>query len=134
MQGLGKNSLRATVCGHGKRPVRLHGGARKPGLAHNGFATCVREKYSLRRSDPVASWRSGYAADCKSVYTGSIPVLASKARLFSPSHLMTLTAGRLNLGQTELRTCLFGHGVMRVAGSLNFPEFMPVARQFLRPS
>jgi hypothetical protein len=24
-----------------------------------------------------ASWRSGYAADCKSVYTGSIPVLAS---------------------------------------------------------
>lgn len=25
-----------------------------------------------------ASWRSGYAADCKSVYTGSIPVLASK--------------------------------------------------------
>ena len=28
-----------------------------------------------------ASWRSGYAADCKSVYTGSIPVLASS--LFS---------------------------------------------------
>lgn len=25
-----------------------------------------------------ASWRSGDAADCKSVYTGSIPVLASK--------------------------------------------------------
>ena len=25
----------------------------------------------------AASWRSGYAADCKSVYTGSIPVLAS---------------------------------------------------------
>jgi hypothetical protein len=25
----------------------------------------------------LASWRSGYAADCKSVYTGSIPVLAS---------------------------------------------------------
>ncbi len=24
-----------------------------------------------------ASWRSGDAADCKSVYTGSIPVLAS---------------------------------------------------------
>jgi hypothetical protein len=26
----------------------------------------------------MASWRSGDAADCKSVYTGSIPVLASK--------------------------------------------------------
>ena len=26
----------------------------------------------------AASWRSGDAADCKSVYTGSIPVLASK--------------------------------------------------------
>ena len=25
----------------------------------------------------AASWRSGDAADCKSVYTGSIPVLAS---------------------------------------------------------
>ena len=25
----------------------------------------------------MASWRNGYAADCKSVYTGSIPVLAS---------------------------------------------------------
>ena len=25
----------------------------------------------------LASWRSGDAADCKSVYTGSIPVLAS---------------------------------------------------------
>ena len=26
----------------------------------------------------MASWRSGDAADCKSVYTGSIPVLASR--------------------------------------------------------
>ena len=30
------------------------------------------------RTTVQASWRSGYAADCKSVYTGSIPVLASK--------------------------------------------------------
>jgi hypothetical protein len=30
------------------------------------------------RLTTAASWRSGDAADCKSVYTGSIPVLASK--------------------------------------------------------
>ena len=29
------------------------------------------------RAPRMASWRSGDAADCKSVYTGSIPVLAS---------------------------------------------------------
>ena len=35
-------------------------------------------RYNMRL--PVAaSWRSGYAADCKSVHTGSIPVLASKS-------------------------------------------------------
>ena len=26
----------------------------------------------------MATWRSGYAAACKAVYTGSIPVVASK--------------------------------------------------------
>lgn len=31
----------------------------------------------LRAAPRRASWRSGDAADCKSVYTGSIPVLAS---------------------------------------------------------
>ena len=37
----------------------------------------------------AASWRSGYAADCKSVYTGSIPVLASNKinHLAIPSHV-----------------------------------------------
>ena len=33
--------------------------------------------WSKDRKRSSASWRSGYAADCKSVYTGSIPVLAS---------------------------------------------------------
>ena len=32
-----------------------------------------------------ASWRNGYAADCKSVYTGSIPVLASIQDLTNPA-------------------------------------------------
>jgi hypothetical protein len=27
---------------------------------------------------PAATWRSGYAAACKAVYTGSIPVVASE--------------------------------------------------------
>jgi hypothetical protein len=27
---------------------------------------------------PLATWRSGYAAACKAVYTGSIPVVASE--------------------------------------------------------
>jgi hypothetical protein len=27
-----------------------------------------------------ATWRSGYAAACKAVYTGSIPVVASDAK------------------------------------------------------
>jgi hypothetical protein len=35
-----------------------------------------------------AAWRSGYAADCKSVYSGSIPDAASILKLVSllPSH------------------------------------------------
>ena len=32
---------------------------------------------NTKQTSASASWRSGYAADCKSVYTGSIPVLAS---------------------------------------------------------
>ena len=35
------------------------------------------ESEILNETKASASWRSGYAADCKSVYTGSIPVLAS---------------------------------------------------------
>ena len=42
-------------------------------------APCASFRNRLRRDnhDGMASWRSGDAADCKSVYTGSIPVLAS---------------------------------------------------------
>ncbi len=31
--------------------------------------------------DNLATWRSGYAAACKAVYTGSIPVVASAENL-----------------------------------------------------
>ena len=40
--------------------------------------TPVAEARKATRNRLLASWRSGDAADCKSVYTGSIPVLASK--------------------------------------------------------
>ena len=39
--------------------------------------TVAPRSESAYENSPLASWRSGYAADCKSVYTGSIPVLAS---------------------------------------------------------
>ncbi len=39
--------------------------------------TPVAEARKATRNRLLASWRSGDAADCKSVYTGSIPVLAS---------------------------------------------------------
>ena len=42
-----------------------------------------------------ASWRSGYAAVCKTAYTGSIPVLASKTQ--SNSYLRNQS----NLSQTQ---------------------------------
>jgi hypothetical protein len=32
--------------------------------------------------DLLATWRSGYAAACKAVYTGSIPVVASLCFFF----------------------------------------------------
>jgi hypothetical protein len=31
----------------------------------------------IRSENFLATWRSGYAAACKAVYTGSIPVVAS---------------------------------------------------------
>ena len=48
---------------------------RKPdNWTDNHLRTVSRKSMETMAS---ASWRSGYAADCKSVYTGSIPVLAS---------------------------------------------------------
>lgn len=54
---------------------------RSAGLA--GIETASRSAAGCMKASPElyiaaeASWRNGYAADCKSVYTGSIPVLAS---------------------------------------------------------
>ena len=49
-----------------------------------------------------ASWRSGYAADCKSVYTGSIPVLASTT--FFPHFCQYLKTLGVYLGGSEGRS------------------------------
>ena len=43
----------------------------------------------------LASWRSGDAADCKSVYTGSIPVLASKITQQNQVLIVSLPSGAL---------------------------------------
>ncbi len=37
---------------------------------------CARGRRIVYPSRPLATWRSGYAAACKAVYTGSIPVVA----------------------------------------------------------
>src|SRR5690606_24147569 len=54
---------------------------------------------------PLAQWQSGYAADCKSVYVGSIPACASsRIKALSNEGLFLLvrhvgTIGRQNGGQ-----------------------------------
>ncbi len=70
-------------------PVRASAGARprsKGGLTGTGatsnFCPLAGYRKQCRRGqefagDKVARWRSGYAAACKAVYTGSIPVRAS---------------------------------------------------------
>jgi hypothetical protein len=52
----------------------------------------------------LAGWQSGYAEDCKSSYSGSIPLPASKAKVtrakpfFAHSHaLVRLHRGRLGV-------------------------------------
>src|SRR5690606_5677859 len=42
-----------------------------------------------------ATWRSGYAADCKSVYSGSIPDVASSTFLWSVSYLREVWSLRI---------------------------------------
>lgn len=67
-------SAYAMACGKARSP-RAN---RHPGFASKlDDADLPARRGCGREGDASASWRSGYAADCKSVYTGSIPVLAS---------------------------------------------------------
>ncbi len=59
--------------------------------------TPVAEARKATRNRLLASWRSGDAADCKSVYTGSIPVLASTSFQTLTSLLSVQRLGRLHL-------------------------------------
>ncbi len=66
-------------------PKHRHFPARPISPHHTGFSRDIHSEGLHRLRGQVkcfgttrqASWRSGDAADCKSVYTGSIPVLAS---------------------------------------------------------
>ena len=57
--------------------------------------TCVLFDHRIALSHSPAGWRSGDAADCKSVYTGSIPVPAS-----------TICSVFLQKASPETRCCL----------------------------
>ncbi len=80
----------------------------------------------LAASGTSATWRSGYAAACKAVYTGSIPVVASK-RSRSPAGRLNRAArarrcrdGRRPWGRASARTRsgpATGEGVAGCAGS-----------------
>src|SRR5690606_1003487 len=49
-------------------------------LAKVGVASSSLVSRSSFNADPPAGWQSGYAADCKSAYAGSIPTPASSFR------------------------------------------------------
>ena len=59
----------------GARAGMARGRAQGPRRRFRRALTCSRRPPT--RWPRMATWRSGYAADCKSVYTGSIPVVAS---------------------------------------------------------
>ncbi len=72
--------LPALICRPNGTAARVHQCSPygKKGLApsEDSSHVCAHSE-ALLRAPRMASWRSGDAADCKSVYTGSIPVLAS---------------------------------------------------------
>jgi hypothetical protein len=56
-------------------PRRLwRNGVNPEGTADNTLTPVLTKS---TQPNSLATWRSGYAADCKSVHTGSIPVVAS---------------------------------------------------------
>ena len=66
----------------------------------------TRLKTKPRHCAARATWRSGYAADCKSVYTGSIPVVASKVPL---SGVLTVPEFRLDFARVAIYGALRSH-------------------------
>ncbi len=82
--GQARQDLRASA--QGKAPANRTCTERKP---DNRTDNCLRPVLSKsNETTGSASWRSGYAADCKSVYTGSIPGLAGALEI--PCHFCKL--------------------------------------------
>ena len=48
-----------------------------PARLCNGLPHSIAPGYAGKLRETMARWQSGYAADCNSVYAGSIPTLAS---------------------------------------------------------
>ena len=63
---------------------------------------------------PPAPWRSGYAAACKAVYTGSIPVGASRSDYLTWTVRGGRGQGLRTKAEVELATSLPGPGVVSV--------------------
>ena len=112
--GQARQDLRASA--QGKAPANRTCTERKP---DNRTDNCLRPVLSKpNETTGSASWRSGYAADCKSVYTGSIPVLASNKindlrHSSSPSLPLLKQALKLScFGLSSFHTvsCLLGTG------------------------
>lgn len=79
----------------------------------------------LYKPGAEASWRSGDAADCKSVYTGSIPVEASIFRAIS-SH-RHLGASALLFFAVVMLTVFLGHA-LAADGHFALASVMPSGR------
>ncbi len=105
-------------CRHGRlfpRPAALEAfalGVRRPKRRRTalppGFKFCYRPAVAATRGSSPASWRSGYAEDCKSLHPGSIPGEAS-----NPIFRGLLSARRGDRWRTALRPRRSGRGVSR---------------------
>jgi hypothetical protein len=67
------NRVFSRVVGTFAQGVQPNGTRRAPGLKLYG----PDSRFSLYLAGPAAGWQSGYAEDCKSSYSGSIPLPAS---------------------------------------------------------
>jgi hypothetical protein len=61
-------------------------------------ATRADDAGPIRCYPSTATWRSGYAAACKAVYTGSIPVVASRGRKAGGGELVSTPRFRPAVG------------------------------------
>src|ERR1700737_3494935 len=97
------------MLGSNQRPPPCRGGA----LPAELIARRRSRVPALRRYARTtwATWRSGYAAACKAVYTGSIPVVASNAPDVEAAHRTReqhVVAAVITRGRVDVRELLRG--------------------------